>query len=192
MINAVSLRNKWFTIAVCVFCSLLWVACENDLNRIRDLQKDLLSVDAVTKVESYYSQSGKVQARLTAPYMLRYYDSMPRVEFPRSLHVDFYDDSLNIESYLDARKGNYYEQLNRVILTDSVIVIRVNGDTLKTKELFWEQNQHRLFTNSNVEIRQKTKTIFGKGFESDEALRNFRIDTITGILLVGESKFSGN
>jgi hypothetical protein len=71
-------------------------------------------------------------------------------------------------------------------------VIRVNGDTLKTKELFWEQNQHKLFTNSNVEIRQKTKTIFGKGFESDEALRNFRIDTITGILLIGESKFSGN
>lgn len=192
MINAFSRTNRFFNRVMCLFCSLFWVACENDLNQIRDLQKDLLSVDAVTKVESYFSQSGKVQAHLTAPTMLRYYDSVPRVEFPRSLHVDFYDDSLKIESYLDARKGHYYEQLNRVILTDSVIVIRVNGDTLKTRELYWEQSQQKLFTHSDVEIRQKTKTIFGKGFESDEALRNFRIDTITGILLVGESKFSGN
>ena len=151
-----------------------------------------LTVDEVKQVTSYLSTGGKLKARLTAPFMLRYYDSVPRVEFPNTLHVDFYNDSMQIESYLDAKRAYYYEQQSRVILNDSVVVIRINGDTLKTNELFWEQNLHKLFTNSNVEIRQKTKTIFGKGFESDETLKNFRIDSITGVLLVGASKFAGN
>ena len=169
-----------------------FTACENDYNQIQDLQRKKLTVDEVQQVESFFSQAGKVKAKLKAPYMLRYYDSVPRVEFPRTLHVDFYNDSLVIESYLDAKRGYYYEQQNRVILNDSVVVIRLNGDTLITKELFWEQTLHKLFTNSDVEIRQKTKTIFGKGFESDEQLKNFRIDSVKGVLLVGDSKFAGN
>jgi len=156
------------------------------------MQMKKLTVDEVKQVTSYLSTGGKLKARLTAPFMLRYYDSVPRVEFPNTLHVDFYNDSMQIESYLDAKRAYYYEQQSRVILNDSVVVIRINGDTLKTNELFWEQNLHKLFTNSNVEIRQKTKTIFGKGFESDETLKNFRIDSITGVLLVGASKFAGN
>ncbi len=156
------------------------------------MQSKKLSVDEVKVVTSYLSTGGRLKAKLTAPFMLRYYDSVPRVEFPNTLHVDFYNDSMQIESYLDAKKAYYYEQQSRVILNDSVVVIRINGDTLKTNELFWEQNLHKLFTNSDVEIRQKTKTIFGKGFESDETLKNFRIDSITGVLLVGASKFAGN
>jgi LPS export ABC transporter protein LptC len=167
-------------------------ACENDLTTIRDLQKSKLSVDEVSGVESYMSQAGVMRAKLTAPYMLRFMDTVPRVEFPRSLHVDFYNDSLVVESYLDAKKGFYYEQRGKVVLTDSVVVIRKEGDTLKTKELYWDQNEHKLFTRSDVEIRQKTRTIFGKGFESDEGLKNGRIDSITGILVVGQSKFAGN
>jgi LPS export ABC transporter protein LptC len=163
------------------FGALLFLlsACENDLDEIKELQRKKLTVDEVTKVESYLSQAGKVKAKLTAPFMLRHYDSVPRVEFPNTLHVDFYNDSMQIESYLDAKKGYYYEQQNRVILNDSVVVIRINGDTLKTKELFWEQNLHKLFTNSD-------------GFESDEQLRNFKIDSVKGVLLVSDSKFAGN
>jgi len=165
-------------------------SCENDLTAIREMQKSRLSVDEAYGIVSYLSQSGKVRARLTAPQLFRYTDSVPRVEFEKSLHVDFYDDSLKMESYLDAKRGYYYEQQGKVNLKDSVVVIRLAGDTLKTKELQWDQQQHKFFTRSEVEIRQKTKTIFGKGFESDEQLRNFHIDTVRGVLLVAESKFA--
>jgi LPS export ABC transporter protein LptC len=167
-------------------------SCENDLNAIREMQKSKLSVDEATGIVSYLSQGGRVRAKLTAPQLIRYYDSVPRVEFEKSLHVDFYDDSLKMESYLDAKKGYYYEQQGKVTLTDSVVVIRIAGDTLRTKELYWDQLQHKLFTRSDVEIRQKTKTIFGKGFESDEQLRNFKIDSVRGVLMVGQSKFNVN
>ncbi len=192
LLNVSMIKTKNITrLLVWAGCFVL-IACENDYKVIQDLQRKKLTVDEVKNVESYLSQAGIVKAKLTAPFMLRFYDSVPRVEFPNSLHVDFYNDSMVIESYLDSKKGYYYEQQSRVILTDSVVVIRINGDTLKTKELFWEQTLHKLFTNSDVEIRQKTKTIYGKGFESDEQLKNFRIDSVKGVLLVGESKFAGN
>lgn len=177
--------------ALIMGCFFFW-ACENDMEVIKKFQEKRLSVDEVKGVTSYLSQGGRMKAKLTAPLMLRYFDSVPRVEFTNSLHVDFYNDSMQIESYLDAKKAWYYEQQSRIVLTDSVVVIRIDGDTLKTNELYWEQNLHKLYTTKDVEIRQKTKTIFGKGFESDEQLKNGRIDSITGILLVGASKFAGN
>jgi LPS export ABC transporter protein LptC len=192
MINSISHIFSIKKAAALIMGCFFFMACENDMKVIQDLQRTRLSVDEVRNVTSYLSQGGRMKAKLTAPLMLRFFDSVPRVEFPNSLHVDFYNDSLQVESYLDAKKAWYYEQQSRIVLTDSVVVIRIDGDTLKTNELYWEQNLHKLYTTKDVEIRQKTKTIFGKGFESDEQLKNGRIDSITGILLVGASKFAGN
>ena len=165
-------------------------SCENDLSFIQNLSKSNESVDVVKEVNSYFSQGGKIKANLRAPIMLRYHDTIPRLEFPKKLHVDFFGDNRIIQSYLDAKKGSYYENQGKVLLEDSVIVIRNDGDTLKTNKLIWEQSKHIFFTDEDVEIRQKTKTIFGKGFESDEQLRNFSIDTVTGIMLVESGKLS--
>lgn len=178
----------FYVVVGMIFFAAVFSSCENDLAVIRDMQKSKLSVDEANGIVSYFSMSGKVRARLTAPQLFRYYDSVPRIEFEKSLHVDFFNDVLQSESYLDARKGYYYEQQGKVTLRDSVVVIRKEGDTLRTNELYWDQQQHRLYTHADVEIRQKTKTIFGKGFESDEQLRNFRIDTVRGVLMVEKSK----
>src|ERR1700709_1266620 len=69
-------------------------------------------------IESYLSEpsgtkdslSAKVKGKLTAPYMLRFQRAdSPYAEFPRSLHVDFYNDSMQIESKLDALYGKYLQ-----------------------------------------------------------------------------------
>ena len=68
---------------------LFYMPVNNSNETIKDLQKNKLGVDEVKGVESFFQYRRKVKAKLTAPYMLRYYDSVPRVEFPNSLHVDF-------------------------------------------------------------------------------------------------------
>ena len=171
-----------------LFFVTLLLSCENDLATVQGSGKGKTQMDEVKDVESYFSQAGLLKAKLTAPFMLRYYDTMPRVEFPQTLHVDFFEGNENIQSYLDAQTGFYYESQGKVLLEDSVIVIRKDGDTLKTQKLYWEQGAHRFYTDADVEIRQKTKTIFGTGFESDEQLKNFRIDMVTGVMLV-EDKY---
>jgi hypothetical protein len=70
-----------------------------------------------------------MKAKLTAPLMYRYQRDTVFTEFPNTLHVDFYDDSVRIESWLTANYGIYYDNLNKVFLRDSVTVINNEGDT---------------------------------------------------------------
>jgi LPS export ABC transporter protein LptC len=163
----------------------LFAACENDMATIPGLSKSNPEVDEVKDVQCYLSTNGELQARLVAKIMYRYHDTLPRVIFPNQLHVDFFGKDQEIQSFLNAKKGIYYETQGKVLLEDSVIVVRQNGDTLKTNKLIWEQSKHSFYTEENIEIRQKSKTIFGKGFESDDQLQNFKIDSLTGVMFMG-------
>jgi LPS export ABC transporter protein LptC len=189
MINALVDKKKIFRNICMIAFFFSVISCQNDLAFIQQMKKQDDGADVITQVESSLSQGGKLRAKLYAAKMLRFQDSIPRVEFPNKLHVDFYKDNHTIQSYLDAKKGSYFENQAKVLLEDSIVVIRKDGDTLKTDKLIWEQSRHSFYTDADVEIRQKTKTIFGKGFESDEQLQNFSIDTVTGVMLVESNKF---
>jgi LPS export ABC transporter protein LptC len=101
--------------------------------------------------------------------------------FPRSVHCDFYDDSLRIDSRLDARYGVYYENLNKVFLRDSVVVITQKGDTLMSPELWWDQNT-QLFTTDKYAIYRgpDQQIVGGKGLEATQDLRRITFRATTG------------
>ncbi len=64
--------------------------------------KKKAAVEEAIQVTSYMSQEGLMKAKLSSPYMLRHQSDSAYIEFPRTLHVDFYNDSLKVESILDA------------------------------------------------------------------------------------------
>src|SRR5688572_13603261 len=84
-------------------------SCENDPVVIKQLREKKTAVEEASNVETFLSQDAKIKARLTAPYMLRYLADSPYVEFPRTLHVDFYNDTMAMESKLDALYGKFRE-----------------------------------------------------------------------------------
>lgn len=128
-------------------------SCENDVNEVRELGRRKISVDEGKGIDSYLSMNGKMRAHLTAPLLLRYQgDSAGKSEFPKSLHVDFYNDSLQIQSQLNARYGRYLENDNKVFLRDSVVAFNIKGDSLFCEELYWDQNQQKFYTNKKVII----------------------------------------
>ncbi|MFM9908936.1 MAG: LPS export ABC transporter periplasmic protein LptC [Chitinophagaceae bacterium] len=139
------------------------VACENDLGKVDDLYRKKTAVEEAIQIESYLSQEGKVKAKLTAPYMKRYMADSPYVEFPKTLHVDFYNDSLQIESTLDARYARQWEIDRKVLLRDSVVIInKIKGDTLRAPELWWDQNKQEFYTDKPCNILQRTGYTYAK------------------------------
>lgn len=134
------------------------------------------------------SQSGQVKAKLTAPYMMILQGDSAYVEYPRTLHVDFYADSVTVESVLDARYAKYFQFNGKVLLRDSVVVInKKNADTLRTNELWWDRDKREFRTDKPVQIYQKDKTIFGRGLWGLQDFSRYTIDTITGIVLVPQN-----
>jgi LPS export ABC transporter protein LptC len=172
---------------VLLACSLIWVACENDENEVRNLGKRVLGVEDGTGIESLFSREGKVTAKLTAPKLIRYLLDTNRIEFPNSLHVDFFDDSLLIESTLDAKFARYNEYESKVLLRDSVVVINRGGDTLYTNELYWDQNQGIFFTDQPVTIHKKTGRRKGIGMRADQNFREVTIFKSGGFENVADS-----
>ena len=70
--------------------------------------------------------------------------------------MDFYDDSTKIESWVDSKHGKYFENLNKVYLWDSVVVINIKGDTLKSPDLWWDQNTKLFYTDKYAQYLKKT------------------------------------
>ena len=173
--------------ALFLVASILFSSCENDPGDIENWTKDVELREEAKTVESYLSQSGVMKAKLTAPLMYRYQRDTIRTEFPNTLHVDFYDDSVRVESWLFAKYGIYYDNLNKVFLRDSVVVINKEGDTLRTPELWWDQNAGKFYTDKPSRIDGKDKHIFCKdGIDGPQDLKGFTCHNPTGPFNVKE------
>ncbi|MET0243666.1 MAG: LPS export ABC transporter periplasmic protein LptC [Flavitalea sp.] len=144
------------------------IGCENDIRDVNNLtQKKEKGVEEAVKIESYMSEAGKTKARLLAPNMLRFMpapDSRTNdtsyMEFPKSLHVDFFNDSTKVESTLDALYAKYFDAQKKIFLRDSVMVINLEtGDTLKSRELWWDQTKEEFYTDKPAEVHQRNGNV---------------------------------
>lgn len=163
-------------------------SCENDQKKIDNLTRKVVMKEEAINIESYLSQSGKMKAKLKAPLMLRVSEDTAYVEFPKALHVDFYDDSINIETRLDSKYGKYYQNLGKVYLRDSVVVITVKGDTLKSPDLWWDQNTKLFYTDKYAIYHGRGKDIYGgKGLVATQDLKSLIFNQPTGTVQVSEN-----
>ena len=189
--HAYSARVIYFA-AFTMGCFFL-AACENDINAIKDLDAKKKAVEEAKNVKIHYSINGNRKAVLTSVLMYRVQDSVPYVEFPRRLHVDFYNElnSDSIESRLDARYAKYKETQSIVFLKDSVRVVNVKGDTLYCDELYWDVKKTgaEFYTEKPVRIRTKTQTINGIGMEARQDFKEYHIIQPLGILKVPATEF---
>src|SRR5438045_5223829 len=115
--------------AFIIGCFLI-AGCENSQEQLDALTSRRIGVEEGKGIKINYSVSGKTKSVLTAPLMLRHQDTIPYIEFPKSIHADFYNDSLTIDSRLDALYGRYMETESKVFLRDSVRLFNKNVDTL--------------------------------------------------------------
>ena len=174
-----SISHKIIKIAVaCVSSCFFMTACENDIDAVKALGARIGGIDVGKEVAIFISNDGKLGAKLTAPVMNRYLeDSSKMIEFPASIHVDFYKDSTVVESQLSAKYAKYKELENIVFLKEDVIIFNTLGDTLWCKEMYWDQNTGKFYTEKEVIVKQHNPLakIYGMGLEANQNLTDIRI-----------------
>ncbi|HEV7332606.1 MAG TPA: LPS export ABC transporter periplasmic protein LptC [Flavisolibacter sp.] len=170
------------------FASFFFGGCENDPDVVNRSNERKPAIEEAFNITSFLSANGQLRAKLTAPYMKRYTLDSTYLEFSRSLHVNFYDSAGKVESQVDALYGKYLETQSKVYLRDSVVAFNVKGDTLRTPDLWWDQNNKKFYTDKVVRFKSASKIIYGgKGFEADQDLSNYTIFQPTGIIIVPDS-----
>jgi LPS export ABC transporter protein LptC len=175
--------------ALLMSCCFLMIACENDQREVDNLFTRKVTLEEATNIQSYYSEKGIVKAKLSAPLMLRRTQDSVYMEFPKSLHVDFYDTLSTIETILDARYAKYFEYDRKILLRDSVVVINIkSGDTLRTSELWWDQNKQEFYTTKPAHLNQRTQSIFAQqGLRAAQDLSWKEFNQASGNFLTSDS-----
>ena len=182
-------KKYFYPAAAAIFGCCFLISCENNEKDLPSFRKKHFAPEEGKQIVSYYSQGAKVKAKLTAPYMLRNQSDSVYVEFSRSLHVDFYNDSMKVESQMDALYGKYFESLNKVFLKDSVVVKNIlKGDTLHCRELWWDQKTEKFYTDKPIRINKKDGTIlYGTGLEAPQDFSGYTVLQPTGPLALPEN-----
>ena len=176
----------------CIFLS----ACENNATIVNNLNKKKTGIEEARNININYTLAGKTRSILSAPLMLNVNDTVPYVEFPNTIHADFYSDEGEVESVLTAKYAKYRQNQSIVFLKDSVKVINIQkGDTLYCNELYWDRSRTgtEFYTNKPVRIRTKTQSINGAGgMESAQDFKNWHIMEVNNsVLKIPASKFPG-
>jgi hypothetical protein len=171
----------------CFFIS----SCENSREQIDMLTSKTIGVEEAKQVNIIYSLGDKTKAKLSAPYMLRHQETIPYIEFTKTVHADFYDDSLRIESKMDAHYGKYMEAESKVFLKDSVVVFNMKGDTLFCNELYWDRSKpgREFYTDKPVRIRTTTQIIDGDGLDAPQDFKSWHIINGRGTVRVSSKEF---
>ncbi len=181
---------KKITKTTLLLCCCWACACENSYREVQKLGEKKVGVDRVINVTSYLSQDALMKAKLTAPLMLQTGADTPYTEFPKTLHVDFYNDSTKVESQLFAKYGKYMQNQSKVLLRDSVVVYNIKGDTMRTNELWWDQNAQDFYTDKPVYIHQPNGNIINSiGMKAHQDLNDVQLFNIqpTTFLYVADS-----
>ncbi|MEO8720665.1 MAG: LPS export ABC transporter periplasmic protein LptC [Ginsengibacter sp.] len=189
--NFLNFNRFNFTKAALITGCFFLLSCENSLEDIKKITSKKTGIEVAKDVKIIYSIGSKTKSRITAPLMLRHQEIVPYIEFTKTIHADFFDDSLRIESKMDAHYAKYTESESKVFLRDSVVVTNTKGDTLYCKELYWDRRRtgEEFYTDKPVRIRTKTEILDGDGLDAPQDFSNWHLINGRGIVRVSSSEF---
>lgn len=161
---------------------LMLFSCKNDIKTINSLAGvDTLPLEIVYDVEIYFSDSGKIQALLSAPIMERVEGEDEYLEFPKGFKAVFYDSVSNPESEITAKYGINFETKEMMEARHNVIVKNFGKEEqLNTEHLIWDRKKKEIFSDVFITLTKPDEVLYGDGFTSDENFETYEVVNPTG------------
>lgn len=180
----------WRWALIMCLSTLILPACENKREDLLTVSKQSIGVEIAKDVTIIYTIGEKTKSRITAPLMLRHVEFNPYIEFTETIHADFFDENLLVESRLSARYAKYMESESKVFMRDSVVVYNIKGDTLYCQELYWDRTKtgQEFYTDKPVRIRTPTHIIDGDGLDAPQDFKSWHVINGRGIVRVPEGE----
>lgn len=142
----------------------------------------------VKQVTTVISDSGITRYRISAPRWQIYDKAIePYWLFPEGLHLENFDQDLNIDASVDAKYAHFNQIKQIWELDKDVIAVNLKGEKFETQQLFWDQHTEKIYSDSFITITQATMIINGYGFESDQTMSQYVIRHPQGIFPINDA-----
>lgn len=137
------------------------------------------SADQVlTNMDHYVTAAGvqRTHVRADTAYM---YSPTQTAEL-RNVHITFYDVRGAETSKLTSREGTYHWRTGDMEARGNVVVVRVDGATLRTEVLRYSQTKNEVTSDKPFVFDEPTRHIEGSGFVSDPDFKVVTATKVTG------------
>lgn len=175
------------TIAAAVFV-MLAAACGSDKKETIALSADPETFPTMrtTNVSTLISDSGYTRYHITTPLWLMFEEAKdPHWTFPDGLFIVQFDDSMHESGTFTADTATYLSVKKIWRFDRNVRMRNINGDRFLTQQLFWDQNSHKVYSDSFIHIEKADRTIEGYGFESNENMTTYSVNHPSAIFPTG-------
>lgn len=162
----------------------LWVliACDKAPEATGSIQaRENDPVMSAHNIEVLFSDSGKIEARLTSSLMNRYLGKSPYLEFPAGFIVVMFDSLQQTASTITADRGVRREYTRTMEAWGNVVVRNVKkNEQLNTEHLIWDEGQHRIWSDVKIKITKPDQILNGSSMESNETFTRYSIQQPMG------------
>ncbi len=167
-----------------MFMLLLAAGCKDDdhLGSTRNIDTETTPTMMTRDVETLISDSGVTRYRIVSPLWLVYDEAtVPRWRFPKTLHLEKFDDFLHKIATVDCDSATYYKSRQLWQLDGNVRIENVAKEKFLTNQLFWDQKNHTVYSDSFIHIEKPDRTLEGYGFKANERMTSYSIKRVSGI-----------
>lgn len=166
-----------------VAASTLWSCKEKEQELMKgNFDPEHFATMTTTNVETLISDSGVVRYKIESPLWLVFDQAQEPVwKFPKGVHLEKFNDLFRVEAEVKCDSALYFKNKQLWRLDGYVEITNIAGEKFLTPQLYWDQRQQKLYSDSFIHIEQRGRIIEGYGFSSNERLTQYEIKKVMGM-----------
>lgn len=168
-------------------------ACREEKKEIIDGKLDFERVPTMktVNVETLISDSGIVRYRIVSPLWLMFEEARdPYWHFPRGIKLERFNDLHQKDANISCDTATYYKERGLWRLDGNVSITNTREEKFMTRQLFWNEKTHEVYSDSFIHIERADRILEGYGFKSNDRLTHYTINQVSGIFPVDGLKSS--
>lgn len=170
--------------AALIVLSMAVVSCDRGrkVDVLSGINPSKMPTMTTKNVATFISDSGIIQYKIVTPLWLVYDErDTPYWSFPKGVYLQKFDRNYKPIATIAADSARYFSQKKLWRLDGNVELTRVPRDLFVTQQLFWNEKDHRLYSDSFIHIETATHILEGYGFTANDRLTNYRILRPSGV-----------
>ena len=138
-------------------------------------------------VNTLVSDSGVIKYKIVAErWEVNQSVNSSRWIFDKGLFLEQFDEKFHVQSYIQCDTAYYFDTKRLWELRGRVRILTKDGLRFSSEELYWDENQHELYSNKFSRLITPDRQLQGSYFRSDERMTSYYVSNTKGSFEKGD------